>query len=607
MIRRLALALLGLLALSGEARAHWDIWWDDPPPRLSPAQAGRLDLLARRALGALQSLPADRRPRARLGLVSAFNKIGLCRRAAALLPGVQVDPEIWLLWAVQPALTYRDRACAGRMVAFLAESSRRRGKADELYLAGALWRRLGDERRGEAALAEGERLLDAAERGPQPELRCHGPCPISVGWQARLMGLRAYHGTPLYLPELRRLAGRALADQAEAVRARDAGGWRREVDEQIFGQLVRSAFEEGAEDVARLLLARQPLDAAQRLVAARMNYLFDQHRFAEALPLGRDVGRFGWWNLRGAVQVAPEAFHPERAHIRDWSDRSPELLTELARAFLKRGDPIRAREALQTLRAQVPDDPSQASSNYLTYALGMEALIESPADPLAALGRRQWPHAPFDRSDAYGELAAHLARAGRWTEFDRAIAIAGPSSGAATGVLARLPCIVGRSTAANVRAGLRRARGELGRTDLDEGAQVDARIRLETAFSCLLRNGHAEAAIEVAGWVPDEARRLEMLVNSAQDFGTLGSARVRRRLAGLVLAAVESGNRWDDEDLLGPLAVAYQQVGDHRTVDRILRRVRDPADRFAILMELLDRSRPYPAMLDWIYGFARGA
>ena len=215
-----------------------------------------------------------------------------------------------------------------------------------------------------------------------------------------------------------------------------------------------------------MLLAREPRYAAQQFVAARMNYLFDQHRFAEALPLGREVGRFGWWTSdRRGPGGARARSTPERAHIRDWSDRSPELLTELARAFLKRGDPVRAREVLQTLRAQVPYDPSQASSNYLPYAAGMEAMIESPADPLTALGRRQWPHAPFDRSDAYGELAAHLARAGRWAEFDRAIAIAGPSSGAATGVLARLPCIVGRATAANVRAGLRRARGELGRTD----------------------------------------------------------------------------------------------------------------------------------------------
>lgn len=603
MIRRLALALLGLLALSGEARAHWDIWWDDPPPRLDPARAARLDLLARRATAAVQALPAASRARARLGLASAFIKIGQCRRAEALLPGAPVDPEVRLFWAVQPALTYPDRACAGRMVAFLAESSRRTGNAGELYLAGALWRRLGEEERGQAAIAEAERLLDARERGPQPEQRCFGTCLGSAAWEIRLMALRVYHGTPLYLPELRALAERALAVQAEAVRDRDAGGYRPGVGEQVFVQLVGSAFEEGAEDVARLLLAREPRDAAQRFLAARMTYLFNEHRFAEALPLGREVARFDWWNLVGAVQVAPGAFYAWRAHIRDWTDRSPELLTELARTFMKRGDPVRAGEVLRTLHAQVPYDPSQASSNYLPYAAGMEAMIESPADPLAALAARIWPHAPFDRGDAYGELAVHLARAGRWAEFDRAMAIA---NNAGT-TLARLPCIVARAGAANVGAGLRRARGEFSRSLRDEDAQVDARSRLETAFSCLLENGHSEAAIEVAGWLPDERRRLEILVNNAQSDSASRPAPIRRRLAGLVLAAVESGNRWDDEDLLGPLAVAYEQLGDHRTVDRILRRVRDPADRFAILLELLDRSRPYPAMLDWIYGFARNA
>jgi hypothetical protein len=597
MIRRLALALLGLLALSGEARAHWDIWWDDPPPRLSAAQAARLDLLAQRALAAMQALPADRRARASLGLVSAFNKVGQCRRAEALLPGVQVDPEIRLFWAVQPTLTYPDRACAGRMVAFLAESSRRTGNADELYLAGALWRRIGDETRGQALLAEAERLLDARERGPQPEQRCHGPCMMSAAWLTRLMGLRVYHGTPLYRPELRRLAERRLAGRAE--RGRDDG-------DEAFGQLLRSAFEEEAEDVARLLLAREPPYAAQRFRAARMAYLFDEHRFAEALPLGREAGRFGWWNLIGAVQVAPGAFHAERAYVRDWTDRSPELLTELARTFLKRGDPVRAREALQTLRAQVPPDPSQASSNYLTYALAMEALIEAPADPLAALARRTWPHAPFDRITAYGELALHLAYAGRWAEFDRAIAAAEPSSNA-TELLARLPCIASRSSVANVRAALVRARGQLRGPFRDQGDARDAASRLDTAFWCLIEGGFADAAIEVAGWDGDVRRRLVMLMSAAQGDGTPGAARIRRRLAGLALAGVESGNRWDDEDLLGPLAVAYERLGDHRAVDRILRRAGDPADRFEILLELLDRSRPYPAMLDRIYGFARNA
>ena len=193
MIRRLALALLGLLALSGEARAHWDIWWDDPPPRLSPAQAARLDLLARRALGAMQALPADRRRRARLGLVSVFNKIGQCRRAEALLPGLEVDPEIWLLWAIQPALTTATAPAPDEWSPFSPSSSRRRGNADELDLAGALWRRLGDERArrggarrgGAAARCRGTRTTaGAALSRPVPDQRrlagpADGPARLS--------------------------------------------------------------------------------------------------------------------------------------------------------------------------------------------------------------------------------------------------------------------------------------------------------------------------------------------------------------------------------------------------------------------------------------------
>ena len=329
-----------------------------------------------------------------------------------------------------------------------------------------------------------------------------------------------------------------------------------------------------------------------------MRFLFDERRFAEALPLAREAGTFQWWAVNRAVMVAPADFHPHRAQFRDWTDQWPALLLELARTHAKRGDHGRAREALQTLYGQV--EPGSLATHTLAPAAGIEALLESPADPLAILDRRSWPRPRFDRGDAYGELALHLAYAGRWAEYDRAVAAIG---GARAELLARLPCIAARSGEASVRAAMERAAAAFRGSD-SEGERGS---RISEAVSCLLELGQADAAIEIAGWDADVPRRLTMLASYSN--GTFpGGARVQRRLADLVLAQVEAGNLGEQEKgVLGFLLSTYERIGDTGKVEQILRRARSPGDRFALWLSILNAYDPHPPMLDRIYGIGRNA
>ena len=612
MTGRLKYALAGLAAcalLPEAARAHWEILWDDTAPRLSRTGTARVDLLARRAVAAWRALPAESGPRAAFQLAAMLGKIGQCRRAGALLRASRVEVE-WLIFSlVQSTLRFPDRACAGRMVAFLADGDRRVGggrTVADLYLAGALWRRLGDEARGQAAIAAAEQAFDAHERSPagRSDWACHGGDCLSPAWNARLYALRVYHGTALHGPALSAAAERALAERAEAAlpmtwREREDGAFRRMIGARVFEELLHVAVTEGADDVARLIAVRDPGQAGRELARARMRFLFNERRFAEALPLAREAGTFQWWAVDRAVMVAPADFHPHRAQFRDWTDQWPALLLELARTHMKRGDPARAREALQTLRAQV--EPGSLAASSLQPAAGIEALLDSPADPLAALDRRPWPSPPFGRADAYGELALHLAYAGRWAEFDRAVAAIGP--GTPADLLQRLPCIATRSGGASVRAAMERARA----TFLASDSESERGSRISDAVYCLLERGHADAAIAIAGWDPDVPRRLRMLASYSNDATYPGGARVQRRLADLVLAQVEAGNLGEDEDVLGFLASTYERIGDTGKVERILRRARSPADRFELWLNILDGYDPPSPMLDRIYGIGRNA
>ena len=564
---KLLAAVAALLAPLAAARAHWEIVWDRPP-QLSPAQQRRVELLSRRLLETARAVPAGSEPDLAWRVSGVLVPVGQCARAEAALNAWPVDGRDGMFALVPPTFAFADRACARRMVARLAAtpSSAHGGGPNprNLYFAGALWRRLGEEARGEAAIAEAEGLL-----GGDPE-----------AWEVRLYAMRIYHDTPLFGPALRRLAERALAEWPGPPRMHGSVG----------EELLRTAMQEGEDEVARMIAGRDPATAARTYAAARMTALFDEHLFAEGVRLGPEAGRFDWWNLPGAVAVAPDAFHESRAHLRDWSDRWPELLVALARAHLVRGHPDRAREALRTLREQA----SSAQWGQLAAARGIEALIDSPADPVAALDRQEWSSGNSAREFAYGELARQLAMRGRWAEFDRALAATrGTYSEGAT--LAQLPCLAGRTGTASIREALRRSRARF-------GADNDG---LETGFWCLIERGHFDAAITLARWEGNVRDRLTMLIGAAQTPDL--PVRARRRLAGLVLAEVDARRLWGDSGLVDDLAGSFEQLGDFATVERILRHARGPRERLQLLAELLRGYAPYSPMLDWIYGFARNA
>jgi hypothetical protein len=611
-ILALALALAVFAAAPAPAPAHWEIWWDDAPPRFTPAQADRVEEIIRSAEATLAMLPEAERSWSTFGLAGTLARLGQCGRAERWLRSIESPEKRGLFHLVQTTLTFPDRDCALRMVALLADDKRTvagpRSIAD-LYLAGALWLRLGEERFGRAAIAESERLYEARAltRDALEDWTCHGGDCISPAWATRIEALRVHHGTPLYAAELGRLADRALAEHAEMERTRNLGerdtgpGWTF-IGRRVFEELLAAAMREGIDDVAQRLAARRPPYGSAELAQARMHHLFDEHRFAEGMTLWREAGRFHWWNLEGAVAVAPEAFHPHRDHFRDWTDRWADLLAELARAHLKRGDTLRAREAIQALRDQAAVDAPPPASARLAEALAMEALIDSPKAPVEALERQDWPRSGGSKDFAFGELARHLARLGRWREFDRAIAHARETS-TYRETLARAPCLAQRLSARSVRQAMRRAaiaaKGE------DRFESFGPTLRQN--FWCLLHSGHVDSAIAATRWEKSERDRLISLASAARAAELAGGDRTRRRLLAELRAGIEANDLWDDKDLTVMLGDGYEMAGDRLMVERLLSRADDPTARFRILLSLLQGYRPHSPMLDRTYGFARYA
>jgi hypothetical protein len=619
MIRRqLLLAALCVALGAAPAAAHWDILWDDKPPRLARAQADRVDALLRRAEAVYRALPAEAETLPAIRLGGAYLRHGRCRDAERWMRATR-NMRKWSLYGyVQPTLVTPDRACAGRMVAFLADPERRLAggrTASDLYLAGALWRRLGEEERGRKAIEEGERLLSAAERAearPEPG-SCQGHLCVTPAWRTRLDGLRAYHGTPLYAPELRRLAGRALAEHEDHKPTR-ADEPSDPASETVLDDLALEAVREGVDDAAERIARRDPALAARRLAQARMAVLFEEHRFAEGANLGMEA-RESRGDIRGAVAVDPGAFHPHRLHLREWAWRWSDLLADLALAHLKRGDAAAAREAIAALRAQAGPRPAPEVVANLGRALGIEAMIDHPDAPVATLAPRLAGQDRFAREAAYSEVAAHQARLGRWGEYDRAAA---PLRGTVDHgfLLAELPCLARGHRAGSLRQALRRAQAGAGGAEPALGG-----AEIEDGFWCLFEAGRIDAAIEVAGWADrpvrrssslapgkrEPGRRAGMLARAANSEHLAGGDRTRRRLADLAWAEVEALGLWADEDVTGPLAGAYERLGDRRRVDRILARAPDAAARFEILLSLVEDYRPDPPQLERKYGFARNA
>ncbi|HEX9965126.1 MAG TPA: hypothetical protein VGB04_09110 [Allosphingosinicella sp.] len=594
MIRRLSILALALAA-AAPAWAQGNRS-GSPAPAFSPAQNARIDSLAARAVAEFETVPAEKRRFAASLLVNDLVLLGRCSLADPLLRaepfaarGIAILPY--------PDMLDGDRPCADRLIALYANAlppGRTEREPWHLYTAGALWRRIGEYDKASEAIEEAERRLEEKEAAdPGAGWSCHGGNCINGLWETRLWSLRLTRGTYVHRSDLRWAATLALS-QHHAREARRAGPM---IGQAVFEELLPLAVEAGDDRLAQLIGEETTYGYPAAIAGERMRLLIRQGRVAEALEL---------WPTAGAAFQAPitpalfranlSLFHRWREQIgtRHW--RIPgELLSLLASAWLERGDPERAREALVTARAQHARKGHDWDPQHVRRLVAVEAMLEGGGDPVAWLARRNPPAGKpsLERDYSFLELASLLAATGRRTETRRALTAIGEPL-IRRRILIDLPCRAAYGGEAAAAFAVSVARGHLHTgTPREEKENAFADIAYQT-FVCLMQAGRGEAAIAYAQAVEDPDERLTLLAAIPTDRGIPYEAAPRLRKASLGLAMVEARGLWGDERL-PYIAGELERAGEFARADRILKRARGAELRMKAYDRLLSAYLPSPA------------
>ncbi|HYJ53807.1 MAG TPA: hypothetical protein VEW04_11605 [Allosphingosinicella sp.] len=582
-----------ILALCLTAAAAADAQAPTLPALTAPRQA-RVDSLAARALSALETLPPTERRGAASRLADAFASLGRCSLAEPLVRSWPRSAASLGL-SVHPEVLESDKACADRLITLYAEAvvpgETERAPWD-LYIAGALWRRIGEEEKAEQAIERAERaLIEDEARDPDGGWACHGGNCLSRLWQTRLWALGRLRGSYSHRDQLRWLGTLALS-QWHAREARQPGVPY--IGQQVFEELLPEAIDAGDDRLAQLLAEPTPYGYPKAYVAQRMRLLFDQGRIAEAIEL--------WPVAQGAFQapITPAVFranvalfHQRRELLGTRLGRGPgELLSLLAAVWVERGEPERAREALATARAHHESVRGHDwDLQYVQRLRAVEAMLDGGGDPVRWLHRNTSPTDSLGRDYAFRELAGLLAATHRQPETRRAIAaIRDPRI--RRGTLVELPCraAYGGDAAANFAVAL--ARGHIGprSASRDEASQFGAGP-LQT-FRCLVGAHRGEAAIAYARAVEDPELRLGLFIERPLDSGIPDEAALRGRFADLAFSDIAARNLWADRRV-SYMAADFERAGDFSGVDRVLARVRGEA-RIAVYERLLRVYAPGP-------------
>jgi hypothetical protein len=588
-IRRLTILSL-FLAAAAPAAAPAD------PAISPPARSARIESLAARALAAFDALPAEKQPEAANYLVNDFVMLGRCPLADPLLRAHSYAARSIAILA-HPQMLDRDPACADRLIAFYAQPNPAglpRRDARTLYTAGALWQRIGQRDKAEAAIDEAERELAEQEASnPVDEWSCHGGNCLSGLWSTRLWALGLTRGTPRHRVMLRWAATLALSHAA----ARDAHRPGPFIGQAVFEELLPLAFDAGDDKLARLLAEHTTYGYEAASAGHRMRRLFEQDRIAEALELWPAAGTAFQARITPALLRANlPLFHRWREQLRNRHWRGPaELHSLLASAWIERGEPERAREALASARAHHASVKGHDwDLEYVRRLQAVEAMLEGGRDPVGWLRRRSSaPRGPSLENDyGFRELAAVLAATGRQTETRRAVAEIRDLR-IRRSFLVELPCRAAHGGGSAAVLAVAVARGNLRAGGRDEEKESGFANDAFQTFVCLVRAHRGEAAIAYARAIEDPDVRLTLLTAMPADSGIPNEAALRRRLANLAFALVEARGLWADERVPS-IAADFERAGDFTRVERVLARVRGSEGRMEVLSQLLRVYAPGP-------------
>ncbi|HEX8381125.1 MAG TPA: hypothetical protein VF619_11335, partial [Allosphingosinicella sp.] len=365
----------------------------------------------------------------------------------------------------------------------------------------------------------------------------------------------------------------------------------------VFEELLPLALDAGDDKLARLLAEHTTYGYEAASAGHRMRRLLEQGRIAEALDLWPAAGTAFQARITPALFRANlPLFHRWREQLRNRHWRGPaELHSLLALAWVERGEPERAREALASARAHHASVKGHDwDLEYVRRLQAVEAMLEGGRDPVGWLRRRYSAlRGPSLENDyAFRELAAVLAATGRQPETRRAVAaIRDPRI--RRKFLVELPCraAYGGDSAAELAVAV--ARGNLRAGSREEEKESGFANDAFQTFVCLVRARRGEAAIAYARAIEDPDVRLTLLTAMPVDSGIPNEAALRRRLANLAFALVEARGLWADERVPS-IAADYERAGDLTRVERVLARVRGSEGRMEVLGRLLRVYAPGP-------------
>lgn len=572
-------AILLAGALPTPAAGHDEYNFRHERVRLTDAQQRRVAALDRRATA------AGIRRFAPAGLARAVAWLGDCRRAEQIMRGVPYRRGA-AFEAFYSTATGPDRACAERALATVAADARRLGPegidAADLYAAGILWRRFGDEEQARAAIDEAERLYDAEEAGRGDDLwSCHGGYCITARWFTRLNGLRLLHGTAQWRGELARLVALAAPGIGPSRDAPPA----LQIGQRVFDELVTAAAMHDEEAVGLAAARGTMYRDARAYHAARMHALLAEGRTQEAMALLPRAGAAFSSNDPELVAENFDAFVASKDFLTRLGVGFDAFPVQLVRALLDLGELDRAARVAAQLRegAGRRTSPIRGADELV----GLTAFIAAPEAPVARLAQS----APAEGRDlAFTELALFLASRGRWDEFEAAFAqVREPDY--RSSLLVDLPC---RAAAAGEAAAIRAVRRAGSIRDPDgDVPRLGYEGSSNQAYLCLLRRGYGEAAYAYLQALEPVRARFDLASNLPIWSSLAGSARVRRRQADLAFALAERHGLWEESAAL-TLALEYELLGDHDRVDRIVARIEDREERARLLVRLIESYVPLP-------------
>lgn len=352
-LKALFLVVLAMASLSTAtpAAAHEEYFWQRIP-EVGPRARSRLDHLADRAMTELRD--AGPMEAHEIGdLVNALSRFGYCDNALKILRLRPLSNPENVFEAALSASVADDQECAHAIVEIFERAARGGSRADPLYRAGALWRRMGEEQRGLEMIRLAEERLRVIEAGMgrdrdgRPYTPQHGGAPPqSPTWASRIFSLRIYHGSALHDRVLREFAEEALALHTPY--------------RSVLDDLSHVAAWEGQEELAARLAAPLNQPRPQAAEQGTAYWMLNEERYDELVALLNDGFRNRELTLMPRLaRAAPDLLYENRAHIRNWQEPryAADSLFAIADHFIEQGDLAKARNLVVEARALYDSAP----------------------------------------------------------------------------------------------------------------------------------------------------------------------------------------------------------------------------------------------------------